>query len=177
MKKDEHARKRKELTKRKIQEEKTAALNRLVSSHNIYLLAILTTASSNLKRQKLAALLPSQRRYSCLRSKPVKRQLKKTKITNEPTLCTPVGSVRRMAYGSACQKSGSERAPVACSVPLCHLAMVPSSKKLTEVLCASPLRLLFALPPPSGRKSSDMLWNGPVDLSTAEVEHSGNQRE
>ena len=31
MKKDEHARKRKELTKRKIQEEKTAALNRLVS--------------------------------------------------------------------------------------------------------------------------------------------------
>lgn len=32
MKKDEHARKRKELTKRKTQEEKTAALNRLVSS-------------------------------------------------------------------------------------------------------------------------------------------------
>jgi len=31
MKKDEHARKRKELTKRKVQEEKTAALNRLVS--------------------------------------------------------------------------------------------------------------------------------------------------
>jgi len=31
MKKDEHARKRKELTKRKIHEEKTAALNRLVS--------------------------------------------------------------------------------------------------------------------------------------------------
>ena len=30
MKKDEHARKRKELTKRKVQEEKTAALNRLV---------------------------------------------------------------------------------------------------------------------------------------------------
>lgn len=30
MKKDEHARKRKELTKRKIIEEKTAALNRLV---------------------------------------------------------------------------------------------------------------------------------------------------
>lgn len=30
MKKDEHARKRKELTKRKIQEEKAAALNRLV---------------------------------------------------------------------------------------------------------------------------------------------------
>ena len=30
MKKDEHARKRKELTKRKIQEEKNAALNRLV---------------------------------------------------------------------------------------------------------------------------------------------------
>jgi hypothetical protein len=30
MKKDEHARKRKELTKRKVEEEKTAALNRLV---------------------------------------------------------------------------------------------------------------------------------------------------
>jgi Ino eighty subunit 2 len=34
MKKDEHARKRKELTKRKIQEEKAAALNRLVISSN-----------------------------------------------------------------------------------------------------------------------------------------------
>lgn len=35
MKKDEHARKRKELTKRKIQEEKTAALNRLVGGPDI----------------------------------------------------------------------------------------------------------------------------------------------
>lgn len=37
MKKDEHARKRKELTKRKILEEKTAALNRLVSSPYIHM--------------------------------------------------------------------------------------------------------------------------------------------
>jgi hypothetical protein len=36
MKKDEHARKRKELTKRKVQEEKNAALNRLVSRTNLH---------------------------------------------------------------------------------------------------------------------------------------------
>jgi hypothetical protein len=36
MKKDEHARKRKELTKRKVQEEKTAALNRLVRDVHLF---------------------------------------------------------------------------------------------------------------------------------------------
>jgi len=50
MKKDEHARKRKELTKRKIHEEKTAALNRLVSfigrSHSGFWLTLSAQTSS-----------------------------------------------------------------------------------------------------------------------------------
>jgi PAPA-1-like conserved region len=62
MKKDEHARKRKELTKRKIQEEKTAALNRLVcAGTKIYRYYVLTNSSSNRRRQRLEELLLSQK--------------------------------------------------------------------------------------------------------------------
>jgi Ino eighty subunit 2 len=49
MKKDEHARKRKELTKRKVQEEKNAALNRLVSQGK--LLQVLSLTRLQLKPQ------------------------------------------------------------------------------------------------------------------------------
>lgn len=65
MKKDEHARKRKELTKRKIQEEKTAALNRLVSSGSTARSPHSDDASSNLKLPKHEVLPPNPRRCFC----------------------------------------------------------------------------------------------------------------
>ncbi len=107
MKKDEHARKRKELTKRKVQEEKTAALNRLVCyvPPPKRLNDLLTSSSSNPKFPRQEAQLQSQR----LSLRPL-RQLghltKRKKLRREPTRSTPDGSARGMASSLEFQRSG-----------------------------------------------------------------------
>lgn len=134
MKKDEHARKRKELTKRKIQEEKTAALNRLVSFFSHTRRHHLTASSSNPKPPKLVAPHQSLRRYSCSRGRLVKLQLKSTKSTRVPTPSIPAGSAQRMAFVSQYRKSGSARAPAGFSDLQCHPATVPLCRRLIEDL-------------------------------------------
>lgn len=126
MKKDEHARKRKELTKRKIQEEKNAALNRLVS-------ALILTGwhgitdpdhSSNHKRRKLEVQLPSPR-LSLRSLKKLVRLLNTRKtLSSEPIRCTRDGSARVTgASGWECRKSGLENELAACSDLLCRRVM------------------------------------------------------
>lgn len=131
MKKDEHARKRKELTKRKIQEEKTAALNRLVSLH-LFIRLYANPLSSNPKLPKRAGPLPSRRRYSCLRSKLARRQLMRTSISRRPTHCILDGSAPKMVSASESRRNGSERRLDACSEDLFPQATAASSRNWTE---------------------------------------------
>ena len=89
MKKDEHARKRKELTKRKIQEEKNAALNRLVSPLiHLRFLRVLTFSSLSHKHTKLEALHPSQKHSPNSHRKLAMPQNMKKNTTRRPTHCS-----------------------------------------------------------------------------------------